>query len=119
MRLMKFSAALTVLTLAFSLAVLAKDSNSASFDLADRAQIGSTVLEPGHYKAEWTGSNDSLHISILKNGKTVATASGQLKELSTKAPYTSVSTKANSDNTLQVGEIDFDQRTEALMITGS
>ena len=98
---------------------MAKTSNSGSFDLTDFARIGSTVLHPGHYKAEWTGSDTALEISILQNGKTVATVRGKLKQLPSKAPYTAVSTKARSDNSRQVNEIDFDNRTEALLIAGS
>ena len=46
------------------------------FDLMQPARIGSTVPDPGHYTAEWSGSNDALNISIVSRGKTVATGTG-------------------------------------------
>lgn len=119
MQPMKYLASVAALAIAFSLGAFAKTSNSGSFDLTDAARIGSTVLYPGHYKAEWTGSDTALQISILQHGKTVATAKGHLKELSSKAPYTAVSTRARKDNSRQVNEIDFNNRTDALVIAGS
>ena len=119
MKPMQYVSSIAALAIAFSPGAFAKTLNSGSFDLTDSARIGSTVLQPGHHKAEWTGSDTALQISILQNGRTVATARGQLKELPSKAPYTSVSTKAKSNNSRQVDEIDFDHRTEALVIAGS
>jgi len=119
MRPMKYIAALAALAITFSLGAFAKNSNSGKFDLTYPARIGSTVLQPGHYEAEWTGSDNALQISILQHGKTVATAQGQLKQLPEKAPYTSVTMKKVSDNKQQVDEIDFGSRTEALVIAGA
>jgi len=119
MQTMKYIAFIAALALPLSLGAFAKSSNSASFDLTDPAQIGSTTLAPGHYTAQWTGSNSALEISILQHGKTVATARGQLKELPEKAHYTAVTTKQSSDNSSRVDEIDFNNRTEALVIAGS
>ena len=72
--------------LVFSLGAFAKDKDkdSGSFDLTQTARVGSTLLQPGHYKAEWTGPKDALQISVLDHGKTVATATGNLKELPSK-----------------------------------
>lgn len=115
---MKYLASIAALALAFSLSAFAKTSNSGSFDLTDTAQIGSTVLQPGHYKVEWSGSDTALQVSILQHGKTVATTQGKLKELPSKSPYTSVSTTAGNDNSRQVNEIDFGNRTDALIFAG-
>ena len=115
----RFFAVFSVVALALSLPAFAKDANSGSFDLAQTAQVGSTVLHPGHYKAEWTGPNTALQISILRNGKTVATAQGTLKQLPAKAPYDSVTVRNVNDHTTRVDEIDFNNRTEALKLAGS
>jgi hypothetical protein len=119
MQAVRYLASTAALTLVFSLGVFAKDANSGSFDLTRPARIGSTVLQPGHYKAEWSGSNDALNVTIVSHGKTVATTHGHLKEMPNKAPYNSVSTQAGQDNTQQVDEIDFDQRNEALILGGA
>jgi hypothetical protein len=101
-----------------SVGAFAKDSNSGKFDLEQPAKIGSTVLQPGQYTAEWTGSKDAVKINILQHGKTVATAEGSVKELPTKSPYSSVSMRSQADNTKRVDEIDFNNRSEALIING-
>jgi hypothetical protein len=96
----------------------AKDSNSGKFELNQPAKVGSTVLQPGQYTVQWTGPNDAVKINILQHGKTIATAEGSVKELPTKAPYASVSMKTQPDNTKNVDEIDFSNRSQALIING-
>lgn len=118
MRLIKYLTLSLAAVLALSLGAFAKDSNSAKFDLGERATVGSTVLQPGHYKAEWTGPKDALQVSIEKDGKTVATVPGKLKELPQAAPYSSVTLKTMDNHSRQVGEIDFNNRTEALVLGG-
>jgi hypothetical protein len=118
MRAMKFIAMVGAVALALSLGAFAKDMNSGKFDLEQSAKVGSTVLQPGQYKAEWTGSGDALNISIIKDGKTVATTHGTLKELPSKSPYTAVTVKTLPDNSTQVDEIDFNHRTQALVLSG-
>jgi hypothetical protein len=118
MRLIKYLTLSLAAVLAMSLGAFAKDSNSAKFDLSERATVGSTILQPGHYKAEWTGPKDALQVSIEKNGKTVATVAGKLKELPQAAPYNSVTLKTLANNKKQVDEIDFNNRTEALVLGG-
>ena len=118
MRVIKYLASIVALTTIFSLGAFAKDANSGKFDLTQTARVGSTTLQPGHYKAEWTGSNNALNITILDHGKTVATTHGQLKEMPQKSPYNAVLGHPISNNTQQVDEIDFDNRSEALMLDG-
>ena len=93
----------------------AKDVNSGKFDLTQVAHIGSTVLQPGHYKAEWTGPNNALTVSIVEDGKTVATTNGNIKDLPGKAPYGAVIINIRSQ---RVDEIDFHNRSEALVFPG-
>jgi hypothetical protein len=119
MQSIRFFAVFSAVALALSLPAFAKDANSGSFDLTQAVQVGSTVLQPGHYKAEWTGPNTALQISILRNGKTVATTQGTLKELPSKAQYDAVTVRNLDDHTTRVDEIDFNHRTEALVLAGS
>lgn len=118
MRFIKYFASVVAVALVLSLGAFAKDHDSGKFELYQTAQVGSTMLQPGHYKAEWTGPNDALQISIIQNGKTVATIHGQLKELPTKAENTAVTVKTASNNTQRVEEIDFNNRTDALLLSG-
>lgn len=96
----------------------AKDSNSGSFDLDQPAKVGTTVLQPGHYTAQWTGTANSVTVSIVQKGKTIATAPATIKQLPAKAPYSAVSLRPTQDNNQRVEEIDFSNRSEALVLSG-
>jgi hypothetical protein len=122
MKSSKFLASFSAVALILCAAAFAKDNKvkkSGSFDLTEPAQIGSTLLQPGHYKAEWTGSDDALQVSILENGKTVATTQATLKQLPSKAAADAVIVKTADNNSKQIEEIDFNNRTEALTLAGA
>jgi hypothetical protein len=118
MKIAQYFAALAILTLALSVGAFAKDNHSGNFTLSETVRIGSTDLEPGDYKAEWTGTADDVKVDILQNGKTVATAQGTIKSLPQPSPYDAVTTKTLQDNTKVVDEIDFNKRSEALVLGG-
>lgn len=116
MRALKYMASCVAFALILCAGSFAKDTNSGSFDLQQTAQMGSTVLQPGHYTAEWSGPKDALKINILQHGKTIATAEGKLKDLRTKSPYAAVSLRTQTNNNPRVDEIDFHNRSEALVV---
>jgi hypothetical protein len=118
MRFIKYLASVVAVALVLSLGAFAKDHDSGNFDLASTARVGSTTLQPGHYKAEWTGPNNAVQISIIQDGKTIATAQGKLKELPSKAQADAVTLRTLDNNTKQVEEIDFNHHTEALELSG-
>lgn len=118
MRSMKFVAAFVAVAFCLSLSALARDTNSGKFNLQQSAKVGTTMLQPGQYKAEWTGTGNDVNISIIKDGKTVTTTRGTLKQLESKAPYTAVTLKTLPDNSARVDEIDFNNRTDALVLGG-
>src|SRR5689334_18469150 len=117
MRFLKYLALTTVLALMFSVGAFAKDSHSGSFDLGQTARVGSAVLQPGHYKAEWNGPDSALRISIVQHGKTIATTEGKLKELPSKSANSAV--EIRTDKSQKLDEIDFANRTDALVLAGS
>ena len=117
MKSVKYLASLTAFALILCAAAFAKDNKSGSFDLAEPAHVGSTLLQPGHYKAEWTGPENSLQVTILENGKTVATTEGTMKQLPSKATSDEVTLKTVNES-MQVEQIEFNNRPEALMIGG-
>ena len=118
MRSMKFLAAFVAVAFCLSLNALARDTNSGNFNLRQSAKVGSTMLQPGQYKAEWTGHANDLNVSIIKDGKTVATTRGTLKQLQAKSPYSAVTLKTLPDKSARVDEIDFNNRTDALVFGG-
>lgn len=117
MRSLKYLALTAAAALIFSVGAFAKDFHSGSFDLGQTARIGSTVLHPGHYKAEWNGPDNALQVSIVQHGKTVATTQGKLKELPSKSANTAV--EIRTDKSQKLDEIDFANRTQALVLSGS
>ena len=118
MKFVQYFASFAILTLVLSAGAFAKDDHSGNFTLFETVRVGSTELEPGRYKAEWTGSANEVKIEILQNGKTVATAEGTLKDLGKPSPYDAVTTKTLQDNTKALDEIDFNKRSEALVLAG-
>ncbi len=118
MHAMKYTAAVAAMALMLSLGAFAKNVNSGKFVLDQTAKIGSTVLPPGDYTASWNGNQNAITVSIVKNGKTVATTQGTLKELPSKAQYTAVIVKTLPDKSTRVDEIDFNHRTDALVLSG-
>jgi hypothetical protein len=115
---LKYFSSLALVTLTLSLAAFAKDNHSGDFTVAENVRVGSTTLAPGDYKAHWTGTGNDVKIEILQNGKTVASAEGAIKSLPQPSPYDAVTTKTLDDNTKRVDEIEFDHRSEALVLAG-
>lgn len=116
MRFARYLGSLIAVGLILCAGAFAKDTNSGNFNLVQKARIGSTMLEPGHYKVEWTGPNNDLTVSVLQKGKTMATTRASLKELPSKSSNDAVT--INNRNQ-RVDEIDFANRTEALALSGS
>jgi len=117
MKFVKYLASLTAFALILCVVAFARDNKSGSFDLAEPAHVGSTLLQPGHYKAEWTGPDNSLQVTILEHGKTVATTEGTMKELPSRATADEVTLKTVNDSR-QVQQIEFNNRPGALMLGG-
>jgi len=110
---------LATLAVALSTVAFAAGKNEGNFTVSETVRIGSTDLKAGQYKAQWTGESGSgVKIEILQHGKVVATAEGTLKNLQQRAPYDAVVTKPLNDNTKAIDEIDFINRTEALVLGG-
>jgi hypothetical protein len=107
-----------IAAIALSVAAFAADTHSGNFTLNDTVQVGSAQLTPGNYKAEWSGPASALKVAITRHGKTVATADGRIKDLQKPAPYSSVTLKQTNSNQKSIDEIDFDHRTEAIVLNG-
>ena len=118
MNFVKYFASLALVTFVLTVGAFAKDNHSGNFTISEKVRVGSTELAPGQYKAQWTGTANDVKIEILQNGKTIATTGGTIKDLSQPSPYDAVLTKTLTDNTQTLDEIDFNHRSEALVIAG-
>jgi hypothetical protein len=117
MRTAGFLAFLCAFTLTLSTIAFAKAKNEGSFDLTQVANLGSVQLQPGHYKAEWTGTNGNVNLDIMHNGKTVVTTKAELKELSSPAAYSAVTLRTTRNHNKRIEEIQFNNRKDALFLT--
>ena len=111
--------ALATLTFALTAVTFARNSNKneGTFTLPHTVRVGSTDLGPGQYKAAWKEeSGGAVKVDILQHGKTVATVEGKLKDLQQRAPYDAVVTKPLGDNAVTIDEIDFSNRSQALVL---
>jgi len=111
-------ASFAVFTLVLSAGAFAKDNHSGNFTLSESAKVGTTELQPGDYKAEWSGPADNLQVSIIQHGQTVATTQGHIKTLDQPSPYSAVTESTLADQTKRVDEIDFNHSKEALVVGG-
>ena len=118
MKLVQHSASFAIIALALSVSAFAKDNHSGKFTLSDPVQVGSTQLAPGDYKAQWTGPANDVKIEIVQYGKVVATTEGKIQTLPGPSPYNAVTTKTLDNNTKALDEIDFGNRTDALVLAG-
>ena len=101
------SATLFLLALTLSVsAFAASNSKSESVLLFHPTQINGKTLPAGEYtvKCETTGSN--AQVKFLKNGKEVATANGQVKQLTSHPDHTQVITQ-DAGSASNISEIDF------------
>ncbi len=110
--------ALALLTFALTTVTFARNASKSegNFTIPDSVRVGTTDLGPGNYKAEWKQENGgAVKVDILQHGKVVATAEGKLKDLPQPAPYTTVTIKPLSDSAKILDEIDFGNRSQALV----
>ena len=104
MKFVKYSTLLAAVALSLSLIAFAKDNNEGKFTLSDSAQVGSTQLKAGTYKATWDGTGSDVQVKILQGKNVVATTSAKLVDSSTR---TDSVTLKNADKAKTVDEISF------------
>src|SRR5579872_624755 len=118
MKTAQFLASVGIAALALSVGAVSLKKKSGNFTVSDKVEVGSTQLDPGNYKAEWTGPANDVKVVITRRGKTVATTDGKITTLQQPAPYSAVLTKQTNNNTLKLDEIEFNNRSEALQLGG-
>ena len=81
-------------------------SKSETVTLFQAAQLNGKTLPAGEYtvKCEKTGSN--AQVSFLKNGKEVASANGQVKQLASAPEHNQIVTQ-DGNGSATISEIDF------------
>lgn len=86
-----------LLALAAAPALAAKNSQSVSF--AQSVKVGSTEIPAGDVKVTWTGSGDSVQVTLAVNGKTITVPAKLVAEKHDHKGY--VVSRANGADQLQ------------------
>jgi hypothetical protein len=118
MKFAKYSVWLALVTMCISLVAFAKDKNEGKFTLSSPAQVGSTQLKAGDYKATWEGTGSDVQVKILQGKNVVATTSAKLVQREQPSPHNAV-TLSSAGGTPTVNEISFDNRKESLVLTSA
>lgn len=92
--------------LALLLATSAFAANKGSFKVDEPVTVSGHQLPPGEYQLRWDGTGPSVELSILSQGKLVATVPASLVEMS-RADYSATHLHKNNDGTQSLTEIDF------------
>lgn len=86
---MKSSVSLKLIMLFLALAVamtaLAANGNKGDFQISSPVQVNGTTLPAGDYTAKWDGTGPAVQVSIVRNGRTVATVPAKLVQSEQKA----------------------------------
>jgi hypothetical protein len=121
MRFMKYLMLSAMFTLLIPASSFARTKDRGSMQLTEPAEIGSTLLQPGTYQVEWSGTGPTVHVNIMKHKNTVATTTAELKTNDEAASQDAVVLKpaANNSSEEQIVEIDFGNHKEALVLQPS
>jgi hypothetical protein len=112
MKFVKYSALLVFVAFSLPSGIFAKDRNEGKFSLTEPAQIGSTQLKAGDYKATWEGTGADVQVKILQGKDVVATTSAKLVDRS--LPQDAV-TLGGTSGMKTLEEIDFSGKKQALV----
>lgn len=93
-----------MLALAVAPAMAAK--NSSSFNLGQDVKVGNTDIPAGNVKVSWTGTGDSVQVTLASNGKTVTVPAKLVSEKNGHKAYV-VNNKGGVDQlqTIQLNDL--------------
>jgi hypothetical protein len=85
-------------------------SKSQSVRLYNDAQINGKTLPAGEYDVKYEATGSTAQVKFLRNGKEVATANGQVKQLAAAPDHAQVITQ-DAGSSRSISEIDFGHST--------
>jgi hypothetical protein len=104
--------ALLVFAVTMSLSAFA-GSKSETISLLHDVQLGGTTIHPGEYTVKYDANGSTCLVKVIRDGKTVATANGELKQLANKPERNQV-VLDNTGGMPTVSEMDFSNTTTAI-----
>jgi len=97
-----------VLTTGFALAA------NMQINLNSPNQLNGTAINAGTYKLNYTTSGNTAQVNVIKGKKTIASATGEVVELSAAPVNDSVVSKLNPDGSRSMYEIQFAGKKQAI-----
>ena len=113
--IMKTFASAVVLLLAAN-AFAADNASKGSLQVFETLTVSGHQLAPGEYQVRWEGTNPSVELRILSQGKLVATVPAQVIKLSQADWANAVESSASADGTRSLSRIDFAGKKYALAL---
>ncbi|HET9183118.1 MAG TPA: hypothetical protein VFP59_13360 [Candidatus Angelobacter sp.] len=103
-----------LLALTFSASAFAANASKGNFQISEQVQVSGTTLPAGNYTAKWDGTGPAVQVSILRDGKTVATVPGKLIQSNQKAAYDSSEIQTGASGSRELTELHFSGKQYAL-----
>lgn len=117
---MKFSICAKTMVLGLALLVatgaFAGDAHKGSVQFFNAVQLNGKQLPAGEYQVKWEGSAGNVEMSLLRNGKVLASAPAQLVELNQKPSADAALINNNADGSRSLSEIRFAGKKYALAV---
>jgi len=104
--------ALLALAVSISLSAFA-GSKGEPLTLLHDTQLNGTVIPAGEYTVKYDANGSTCQVSVMKGNKTVATANGELKQLSYKPAHNQV-VLDHSGSVPTINELDFSKTSTAI-----
>ena len=106
-------AALFVFAVTMSISAFA-GSKSESVTLLHDAQLNGTTIPAGEYTVKYDANGSTCLVKVMKGNKTVATANGELKQLSSKPQHDQILLRNDTGSLPAVSEMDFSNSKTAI-----
>jgi uncharacterized protein YfaP (DUF2135 family) len=104
--------------LAILLATNASAANKGSMEVSSPVNVGGKQLSAGDYSLRWEGTGPTVQVSIMKDGKAMATTSAKVVPLARAYRLNSVVVNTHDDGSRSLSEVRFSGKKFALEIGG-
>jgi len=110
--------ALLVFAVTMSISAFA-GSKSESLTLLHDVQLNGTTIPAGDYTVKYDANGSTCLVKVMKGGKTLATANGELKQLANKPQRDQVILQNDTGGTPALSEMDFSDSKTAITFSSS
>ena len=89
-------------------------SKPESLTLMRDAQLNGTTIPAGEYTVKYDANGSTCLVKMIKGSKTVASANGELKQLSSRPEHNQILLRNDTGSLPAVSEMDFSDSTTAI-----